>query len=42
LFLQEYLDGLTAAGFADVDVRSVYEAADGMHSAVIRAVKPAS
>ncbi|HSR84198.1 MAG TPA: arsenite methyltransferase [Streptosporangiaceae bacterium] len=38
----EYLDGLAAAGFADVSVNFVHEAAPGMHSAIIRAVKPAS
>jgi len=38
----EYLDGLAAAGFADVSVKFVHEAAPGLHSAIIRAVKPAS
>jgi arsenite methyltransferase len=37
----EYLDGLTAAGFADASVTFTNEAAPGMHSAIIRAVKPA-
>jgi SAM-dependent methyltransferase len=37
---QEYLDGLTAAGFTAAEVRFVHEAGDGMHSALIRAVKP--
>jgi arsenite methyltransferase len=37
----EYLDGLTAAGFADASVTFTTEAAPGMHSAIIRAVKPA-
>ena len=37
----EYLDGLTAVGFADVSVTFTNEAAPGMHSAIIRAVKPA-
>jgi arsenite methyltransferase len=36
------LDGLAAAGFADVSVKFVHEAAPGLHSAIIRAVKPAS
>lgn len=36
----EYLDGLTAAGFADAEVEFTHEAADGMHAAVIRAAKP--
>ena len=38
----EYLDGLTAAGFADASVTFTHEAAPGMHSAIIRAVKPAA
>jgi arsenite methyltransferase len=36
----EYLDGLTAAGFAEASVHFTHEAAPGMHSAIIRAVKP--
>jgi SAM-dependent methyltransferase len=36
----EYLDGLTAAGFADASVTFTTEAAPGIHSAIIRAVKP--
>jgi SAM-dependent methyltransferase len=36
----EYLDGLTAAGFAEASVTFTNEAAPGMHSAIIRAVKP--
>ena len=36
----EYLDGLTAAGFADASVTFTTEAAPGMHSAIIRAAKP--
>jgi arsenite methyltransferase len=38
----EYVDGLTAAGFADASVTFTTEAAPGMHSAIIRAVKPAT
>jgi SAM-dependent methyltransferase len=38
----EYLDGLTAAGFAGASVRFTTEAAPGLHSAIIRAVKPAA
>jgi arsenite methyltransferase len=38
----EYLDGLAAAGFADASVTFTHEAARGMHSAIIRAVKPAA
>jgi SAM-dependent methyltransferase len=36
----EYLDGLAAAGFAAASVTFTHEAAPGMHSAIIRAVKP--
>jgi len=36
----EYLDGLAAAGFADASVTFTHEAAPGMHSAIVRAVKP--
>jgi len=36
----EYLDGLAAAGFADATVTFTYQAAPGMHSAIIRASKP--
>ena len=38
----EYLDGLAAAGFAGASVTFTHEAAPGMHSAIIRAIKPAS
>jgi arsenite methyltransferase len=37
----EYLDGLAAAGFVDASVTFTNEAAPGMHSAIVRAVKPA-
>jgi SAM-dependent methyltransferase len=37
---QEYLDGLAAAGFVDGTVAFTHEAAPGMHSAIVRAVKP--
>ena len=36
----EYVAGLTAAGFTDASVTFTTEAALGMHSAIIRAVKP--
>jgi len=36
----EYLEGLAAAGFADVSVRFTHQAADGMHSAIVQAAKP--
>jgi SAM-dependent methyltransferase len=37
---REYLDGLTAVGFTDPEVTFTYEAAPGMHGAIIRATKP--
>jgi arsenite methyltransferase len=36
----EYLDGLAAAGFADPSVTFTTQAAPGLHSAIIRALKP--
>src|SRR5215475_750203 len=38
---QEYLDGLAAAGFVDAEVIFSHEAAPGMNSAIVRAVRPA-
>ncbi len=38
----EYLAGLTAAGFTDASVTFTSRAAPGLHSAIIRAVKPAA
>jgi arsenite methyltransferase len=38
----EYLEGLATAGFTDTSVTFSTEAAPGMHSAIIRAVKPAA
>ena len=38
----EYLDGLAAVGFVDAEVDFTHEAAPGMHSAVVRATKPAA
>src|SRR5215218_2552162 len=37
----EYLDWLEAAGFVDVTVRYTHQAADGMHSVIVQATKPA-
>jgi arsenite methyltransferase len=37
----EYIGGLVAAGFVDVTVLFTHQAADGMHSAIVRATKPA-
>jgi ubiquinone/menaquinone biosynthesis C-methylase UbiE len=38
----EYLGGLAAAGFVHAEVRFTHQAASGMHSAIVRAVKPAA
>jgi hypothetical protein len=37
----EYFSGLKAAGFTDVSVEFTHEVADGMHGAIVKAVKPA-
>jgi arsenite methyltransferase len=37
----EYVGGLEAAGFADVSVEFTHEVADGMHGAIVKAVKAA-
>ncbi|HZM83524.1 MAG TPA: arsenite methyltransferase [Candidatus Limnocylindrales bacterium] len=37
----EYRQHLSAAGFTNIDIGFSHEAADGMHSAIIRATKPA-
>ncbi|HEX7323305.1 MAG TPA: arsenite methyltransferase [Mycobacterium sp.] len=37
---QEYLDGLATTGFTDATVTFTHQVADGMHAAIIRAVKP--
>jgi len=39
---QEYLDGLTAVGFANASVTFTHHVVDGMHAAIIRATKPAA
>ncbi|GAB3768219.1 arsenite methyltransferase [Microlunatus parietis] len=36
----EYLEGLAAVGFVETSVEFTHQAADGMHAAIIRAVKP--
>jgi arsenite methyltransferase len=38
----EYEQELDAAGFEDVSVEFAYEAADGMHGAIVKATKPTS
>ena len=42
LSIAEYRQGLTDAGFVDVEITPTHEVADGMHSAIIRARKTAS
>ncbi|MEU5053627.1 arsenite methyltransferase [Streptomyces sp. NPDC021096] len=42
LSFAEYREGLEAAGFRDVEINPTHAVADGMHSAVVRAVKPAA
>jgi arsenite methyltransferase len=37
----EYENGLVAAGFADISVTFTHQVGDGLHSAVIKAIKPA-
>ena len=41
LSLSEYEHGLADVGFASVEITPTHRVADGMHSAMIRAVKPA-
>lgn len=41
LSTSEYRNGLTGAGFVDVDVTRTHDVVDGMYSAIIRATKPA-
>jgi arsenite methyltransferase len=38
----EYLEGLSAVGFDDVSIEFTYEAADGMHGAIVKGRKPAA
>ncbi|MGW3102932.1 arsenite methyltransferase [Streptomyces sp. NPDC001100] len=42
LSFSEYRTGLEAAGFTDVDITPTHPVADGMHSAIVRATKPAA
>jgi SAM-dependent methyltransferase len=41
LTFAEYERGLSASGFADIEITSTHAVAEGMHSAIIKAVKPA-
>jgi arsenite methyltransferase len=40
LSFDEYRRGLESAGFTDISVTSTHEVADGMHAAIVKAVKP--
>ena len=40
LSFSEYAEGLSNAGFESVEITPTNSVADGMHSAIIRAVKP--
>ncbi|MGW1868442.1 arsenite methyltransferase [Streptomyces mauvecolor] len=40
LSFAEYREGLTAAGFTDIELTPTHAVADGMHSAIVRATKP--
>lgn len=40
LSVTEFRDGLTAAGFTDVEITFTHEVADGLHGAIVRARKP--
>jgi SAM-dependent methyltransferase len=40
LSFAEYQQGLEAAGFTGIEVTATHRVADGMHSAVVRALKP--
>jgi SAM-dependent methyltransferase len=42
LSIAEYERGLLNAGFVDVEITPTHEVADGMHSAIVRARKPAA
>jgi arsenite methyltransferase len=42
LSIAEYRAGLAAAGFTDITVTPTHQVADGMHSAIIKARKPAT
>lgn len=42
LSFAEYRAGLEAAGFTDIAITPTHAVADGMHSAIVRAIKPAT
>jgi arsenite methyltransferase len=41
LSFTEYEDGLRGAGFSDIEITATHEPVPGMHSAIIKATKPA-
>jgi arsenite methyltransferase len=41
LSFEEYEAGLSAAGFTEISITPTHEVAEGMHSAIVRAAKPA-
>jgi SAM-dependent methyltransferase len=41
LSVSEYREGLAEVGLVDVEVEFTHRVADGMHGAIVRAVKPA-
>jgi SAM-dependent methyltransferase len=41
LSFSEYRDGLVGAGFTDVEITPTQQVGDGVHSAIVRATKPA-
>jgi SAM-dependent methyltransferase len=42
LSVGEYREGLARVGFVDIEISPTHQVADGMHSAIIRATKPAT
>ena len=40
--VSEYHDGLRAAGFVDVSITFTNAVGDGVHSAIVQAIKPAN
>ncbi|MGW0291174.1 arsenite methyltransferase [Streptomyces tuirus] len=42
LSFAEYRAGLETAGFTDIEINPTHQVADGMHSAIVRAVKPSA
>ena len=42
LSFREYRDGLRAAGLTDIEIQPTHAVAEGMHSAIVRARKPAT